>query len=469
MNTTLPTLATRLCLLTAALALAGCGALTKTPYTPPEVQLPAQWGASMQAGVAPAAAGDWWRNFDDPQLDALVELALNTNNDLAAAAIRVRRAQLTADRARTALFPVLDAGASGRFERSLEDSSARSSSHSVSAGISYEADLWGRLGSQRDAAAWEAQATAADRDSARLALIGTTMNLYWQAAFLNQRLANGEQSIAYAQRTLDLVRSQYAAGAVSGLEVAEAENSLARQRASQTELQQSLVETLNALAILFNRPPDTRTQVPATLPTAEPPAVDAGIPAELLARRPDVRATELRLRSTLASADAVRTSYYPTLSLTGTLGSASAALIHVLQNPVAALGVGITLPFLQWNQMKLDIAVSEAEYEEAVVNFRQALYEAMAEVENALSNRNHLNVQADLLQEALNAARVAEGMYEVRYRAGAVPLRTWLDAQETRRAAEISVAENRLQRYSNQVLLYQALGGDTVAGTATVS
>src|SRR5690606_17336159 len=153
-------------------------------------------------------------------------------------------------------FPVLDAGASGRFERSLEDSSARSSSHSVSAGISYEADLWGRLGSQRDAAAWEAQATAADRDSARLALIGTTMNLYWQAAFLNQRLANGEQSIAYAQRTLDLVRSQYAAGAVSGLEVAEAENSLARQRASQTELQQSLVETLNALAILFNQPPN---------------------------------------------------------------------------------------------------------------------------------------------------------------------------------------------------------------------
>lgn len=411
-------------------------------------------------------AGDWWRTFEDPRLNALVELSLSTNNDLAAAAIRVRRAQLGADRARTALFPVLDAGASGRFERSLDDSGVRSSSHSISGGISYEADLWGRLSRQRDAAVWEAEATAADRDSARLALIGTTMNLYWQAAFLNQRLASGEQSIAYAQRTLDLVRAQYAAGAVSGLEVAEAENSLARQRAGQTQLQQSLVETLNALAILFDRPPDTRTQVPAMLPSAEPPGVQAGIPAELLARRPDVRAAELRLRGMLASTDAVRTSYYPTLSLTGTLGSASAALVHLLQNPVAALGVGITLPFLQWNRMQIDIAVSEAEYEVAVVDFRQTLYTAMAEVENALSNRNHLDTQAGLLQEALDAARVAEGLYEVRYRAGAVPLRSWLDAQETRRAAEIAVTENRLQRYSNQVVLYQALGGDAVVGTA---
>ena len=111
--------------------------------------------------------------------------------------------------------------------------------------------------------------------------------------------------------------------------------------------------------------------------------------------------------------------------------------------------------------MQLNIAASITEFEEAVVNFRQALYEAMTDVENALSARVTLATQAGLLQESLVSAIRAEELYEVRYRAGAVPLRTWLDAQEQRREAEIAVAEIRLARYNNQVLLYQALGGDT--------
>src|SRR5690606_19341918 len=108
---------------------------------------------------------------------------------------------------------------------------------------------------------------------------------------------------------------------------------------------------------------------------------------------------------------------------TGSLGSASTALLNVLQNPIAALGAGISLPFLQWNQMKLDIAASKTEFEEVVVNFRQALYQAMADVENTLSARVQLPTQAELLQQSLAAAQRAEALNEVRYRAGAVPLR----------------------------------------------
>ncbi|MCY1551595.1 efflux transporter, outer membrane factor (OMF) lipoprotein, NodT family [compost metagenome] len=111
--------------------------------------------------------------------------------------------------------------------------------------------------------------------------------------------------------------------------------------------------------------------------------------------------------------------------------------------------------------MELNIASSKTQFEEAVVNFRQSLYQAMSDVENALSARVQLARQAELLQGALASSRRAEELYEVRYRSGAVPLRNWLDAQQQRRAAEIAVAQNRLLRYNNQVLLYQALGGDT--------
>lgn len=452
----------RLTLLAAALALAGCGAMMKTPYSQPEVVTPAQWQAPANA-AATLSADPWWHQFNDAGLNALVDEALRSNNDLAAATIRVRRAQLVAGLAQSDLYPSLGASANANFDRSLDDSSDRNRSHSVSASVSYEADLWGKLASQRDAARWEALATEEDRRSTALALVGTTMNLYWQTGFLNQRITTAEQSIAYAQRTLDLVNGQYAAGAVSGLEVAEAQSSLANEQSALSQLQQQRVESLNALSILLNGPPSNDVPVPASLPDTALPEVQAGLPAELLGRRPDLRAAEIRLREALASTDAVRTSYYPTLSLTGSLGSASTALANVLQNPVAALGIGITLPFLQWNQMQLDIAASKTQFEEAVVNFRQSLYQAMSEVENTLSARTQLARQGALLQKSLESAMRAEELYEVRYRAGAVPLRTWLDAQEQRRTTEIAVADNRLAQYSNQVLLYQALGGDAAA------
>jgi len=453
---------TRLTSLAAALLLAGCSAMVTTPYTSPEVQTPQQWKHAATAPVTAAnATGPWWRQFNDSRLNALADAALARNNDLAAATIRVRRAQLAAGLAQTELTPNVNAGLNVNRSRSLEDSNVRSRSNSVSVGVSYELDLWGRLGNQRDAARWAAVATEEDRRSTALALVGTTMNLYWEAAFLNQRIANAETSIAHARRTLELVRTQYEAGAVSGLEMAEAERNVLNEQQALTQLQQQRVENANALSILLDGPPGADTPVPQALPDGALPEVEAGLPAELLGRRPDLRAAELRLRQTLAESDAVRASYYPSISLTGSLGSSSTDLSKVLQNPVAALGVGINLPFLQWNQRRLNIAVSKTQFEEAVVNFRQALYQAMSDVENTLSARSQLARQGELLQATLTAARRAEELYEVRYRAGAVPLRTWLDAQQQRRTAEIAVAENRLARYSNQVKLYQALGGDT--------
>jgi NodT family efflux transporter outer membrane factor (OMF) lipoprotein len=334
--------------------------------------------------------------------------------------------------------------------------------------VGYEIDLWNKLGSQTDVARWEALATEQDRASTALALISTTAQLYWQTGYLNQRLAAGEQSIAVAQKTLELVQSQYRAGAVSGLEVAEAQQTLTSQQASQTALVQQRVQATTALGLLFDAPADAdnpalAAKQPATLPTQPLPAVAAGLPAELLSRRPDLQAAELRLREALSNTDATRASYYPSLTLTGSLGSASTALLSVLSNPVAALGVGITLPFLQRTRMDLDIQVSKNQYEEAVVNFRQTLYTAFGDVENALSARQQYAAQNALLVQSLDAARAAERMYEVRYRAGSVPLKSWLDAQEKRRSAEIALAENRLNQLNNHSTLYQALGGSAVA------
>ncbi|WP_230411493.1 efflux transporter outer membrane subunit [Collimonas humicola] len=455
--------------------LAGCSSL-HTPYQQQALSMPAAWQNQPIPTAGAATQRDrWWRNFNDPQLDQLIELALARNNDLAAAAILVRRAQLQAGLAAT--NPTVSLGLSTSNSRNLGGSSnnppglsgapASSRSQSLSASVAYEVDLWGKLASQRDAAQWEALATAEDRDSAALSLIGTTAGLYWKIANLQQRIALSEQSIAYVARILQLVRVQYDAGAVSSLEVLEAERSLASQQAGHTQLLQDMVETRSALAILFDGPPETEGSEHYRLAAETLPAVDAGLPAELLARRPDLRAAELRLRKTLSSADAMRASYYPTFSLTGSLGSASTSLQNLLQNPVGTLASSLTFPFLQWNQMQLNIAVSKIDYEKASVDFRQTFYKALRDVEIALSARSQFQAQGLKLAQSLAAARRVESLYQERYRAGSVALKIWLDAQETLRSAEIAMADNNLNLLNSQVKLYQALGGDMKIAAAS--
>ena len=452
------------------LMLGGCASTLNSLFRTPALKLPAQYsqGGAVSTPLTaatpatPAPAGTpWWTRLNDPVLDQLVADVLARNNNLAAATIRVRRAQLQAGLAEQALQPALAGSASMGTRRSLEGDASSSRSSGVTLSASYEIDLWNKLGSQREVARWEALASEQDRQSTRLALVATTARLYWQLAFVNQRLAANTQSIGYAQTTYQLVQTQYRAGAASGLEVAEAQQALASQQASQSALQQQAVEARTALALLLDSAPGSQAASnPAALPGGELPALQAGLPASLLARRPDLRAAELRLRESFTRIDATRASYYPALSLTGSLGTSSAQLTNLLQNPVAALGLGVTLPFLQRANMQLSIKVSETQYEEAVINFRQTLYTALGDVDNALSSRQQLALQATRLEESLQAARTAERLYEARYRAGAAALKAWLDAQEKRRSADIALADNRLARLNSQLALYQALGGD---------
>jgi NodT family efflux transporter outer membrane factor (OMF) lipoprotein len=422
------------------------------------VALPQQWQEPGVTGTAVATGEQWWRDFNDPTLNELIERALRTNNDLAAAAIRVRRAQLNASLTDTNLTPSVSVAANSSISRDLKNH-VETRSSGVTGSASYELDLWGKLAGARDASRWEAEATESDRQSTALALIGTVASDYWQIAYLNERIDTARASIAYAERILELVEVKYQAGAVSSLDLVQARQTVASQRAELTQLLRQRSEARNALAILFDQAPENGVPERQQLPDGELPTVSAGLPSSLLAQRPDLKAAEQRLRKFLATVDTTRASYYPSFTLTGTLGTSSTSLLNVLQNPIAALGVGLTLPFIQWNTMKLDVEISKTEYEEAVVNFRQTLYSALSDVENALAGRTRYAEENRLLEESLKLARKAEELAEVRYRAGATPLQSWLDTQESRRSAEKSLAQNRLNRLNSQMKLFQALGG----------
>lgn len=440
------------------LALSGCAIQTKIQN--PQLKIPTQWSmASTSTAAASSAIAHrvWWKDFNDPQLDTLIEEALRDNNALAAANLRVQRSRLQAGLTDTSLTPAVILGANASVSRAL-DTHANTRTSGVTGALSYELDLWGKLASQRDAAAWEVQATQADCQSTALTLIGTTATLYWKLALTNQQIAIGESNLSDAEKTLAVVRARYVAGAVSALDTAQAEQNLSVLQAAQTQLVQQRTETRHALAILINQPPETAVAERLLLSQETLPSVEANLPAGILARRPDLQADELRLRSALANVDAVKASFYPAITLTGNLGTSSTTLTNIVQNPVAALGMGIVLPFIQWNTTQLTIKVSESQYAEAVTTFRQHLYTALAEVEDALSARSQLIAEAEKLSLSLEQARRAESLMEVRYRAGAINVQLWLDAQQKVRSAEIAMAQNRFNQLNNHVKLNKALG-----------
>jgi len=223
-------------------------------------------------------------------------------------------------------------------------------------------------------------------------------------------------------------------------------------------LVQQRVEARNALAILLNQPPESDVAEPPELSKAPLPSVSAGIPAEILANRPDLHAAELRLRESLVNVDVTRTSFYPTFTLTGSLGTASTTLVNLLRNPIATLGAGLSLPFVQWNTMQLSVRVSQTQYEEAVVNYRQRLYTALAEVENSLSARTQMVAEEEKLRLAVTQAQRAESIARFRFKSGFTDLQQWLYAQSSLRNAERSLILNRLNQLNNMVNLYKALG-----------
>lgn len=449
-------------------SLVGCAAMVKTPYEQPTINIPKDFeNNSANTKQIHAYADQWWTLFNDAQLNSLVNQVLSVNSDLAMAGINLQQARIQAKQSQSQQgVRIGSAGASVGHRFSLDGDGDSSNGISLNyPGLSYELDLFGKLANQTEASRWEALATEQDLQATAQSLIATTTNLYWQLGYLNERYAVAQQNLASTQKTYELVQIQYRAGAVSGLDLTSAEQAVQSQRATLSQIEQQKVEARTALAVLLQQPvQQLNIAEPQRLPRNALPQIASGLPAELLSRRPDLNASELRLRKALANKDANKASYYPSVSLTGSIstGGASTSLSNVLSNPSAILGAGLSLPFLQWNDMKRDLRVNELEYEKSIIQYRQTLYQAFADVENALSARNELDQQVALQERNVQLAEKTERLTEVRYRNGAIALKNLLDAQATTRNARLSLVQTKQSQYNAYVTLLQALGGSPI-------
>lgn len=437
-----------------SLLLAAC-ATSPRPSEIAAPALPTQW----QAPSATCAACTGWQAFGSAELDALTAQALARNLDLAAAAARVAQADAAARIAGAALQPHVTAQLdASRQDRLGGEAVVAGRSLGASLSAQYEIDFWGRHRAARDSALHGLQASVFDRDTVRLTLVATVATRWLQAVSAAERSEIAALNHARAERVLALVESRARAGAATPLELAQQRGLVATQARSLAALRQQAVDARTALALLLGET-SARALRTHSLEALAPPELGAGVPSELLARRPDVAAAEARLAAADADVGAARAAMLPRVTLGGSVGYTGNRVRSLFDNPLYSVAAGLAAPVFDAGRLGAETDQAAARRTELLAHYHQAIVAAFGDVEAALNAVDGSRAQAEAQAEELLQAGRAATLAESRYRAGAESLLTLLDAQRTLYAAQDEAVQARLARLQAGVALHRALGG----------
>ena len=463
-----PTLGTLVPLFVAGALLAGCAvgpSYHRPAVTVPE-QLRGQPGAADAASLADQA---WWQVFQDDSLKALIDEALRNAYDLRLAAWRVEEARAHAGVAGALYLPQVQVQADwtrGRQSSFAGGAGAAGGAASpqnlygVNAGLSWEIDLWGRIRRTNEAALAQALATEEARRGVLLSLVSDVATGYFQLRELDEQLAVAKRTAAAFQGSYDLFNRRLAAGAASALDTSSAEVSLASASAAVPDLERQIEAQENRLCLLLGRPPGPIARGAALGDQALPPAVPAGLPSDLLRRRPDLRQAEQQLVAANANVGVAVANFYPTISLTGAFGGVAPELAGLFgAGRTWSLGGGLLSPVLQGRRLEAQHRVAVAQWEEAKVQYEQSVNNAFAEVATALVAYQKLaGVESEQVR-AVTVNREAVRLSNQRYLAGRSDYLEVLQAEQQQFLAENAVAQTRFNRLASLVQLYKALGG----------
>jgi multidrug efflux system outer membrane protein len=438
-------------------------------YRRPEVTVTPAWREDApwkEAAPADAISREaWWQIYGDPTLNDLQERARTANQDLKAAVARVDQARAAARISKADLLPRVDldpALSRGRTPDALAplEHGFTSTVLNVPFDLSYEVDLWGRVRRSVEAATAEYQATAADFENIRLTLHADVARNYFALRALDAEIDLLQRTVELRRQNLRLVDSLFRNGQVSRLDLSRAETELATAEADMAGLRRRRAGFEHALAVLVGEAVANFSLPPAPL-DLEPPGIAPDLPSHLLERRPDIAAAERLMMAANARIGVAKTAFFPVISLTGSAGWASDELSTLFNwgNRAWALGPFISLPVFDAGRNRAGLEGARAVWEESVANYRQQVLVAFSEVEDALSDLQHLADQSAALQQAVASARDAEELSGKRYRAGLVSYLEVVISERSALLAEQLATQVQGQRLQASVSLIKALGG----------
>jgi NodT family efflux transporter outer membrane factor (OMF) lipoprotein len=431
-------------------------------YLQPDVAIPAQWGISSAApaAVKTQVSARWWEQFGSAELNRLMQEALMQSPQMGAALAQVAQARAAVAIAGGPLLPSVSASGGASTSHTNPSSGHSYSDTSVNAGldISYELDLFGanRAGLMSAEAGY--QASQADADAVALVLSGDVAATYFNLLNLRERIAIADTNLENAREVLRIMRVRVGLGADSQLELAQQEGVVASREASRTTLAEQEQNITHALAILLGHAPSQPVTQETQLTGLNIPRIDAGIPSDLLTRRPDIQAAESRLIAANADIGAARAAFFPSVNLGGGLSLAAAGFGDPATT-IYSLASSLSAPIFRGGALQGGLDQASARQKELAENYRSTVLEALGETEDALAAVNAATARETSLRVAMEQARIAYDLSRRRYDLGAIDFQTLLDTQGTLLSAEDSYTQVRLERLYAAVGLYKALGG----------
>lgn len=433
------------------LIIAGCA--TQTTTIPDMGVIPQQ---TIVAGYK--IDSEWWKTYHDENLNKLVAVALENNIDLKKSAITVNKALYEANLLGQNLVPEFSGSLGASVSNNMK---AGQTSHNYTSelGVSYEIDLWRKLSSAASAQEWEYKATQQDMETTRLALINNVVDSYFHLVYLNQAIRVTEENIGFYTQLLQIINNKFTSGKVDALEPLTAEKSLLASRNSLMTLENNRKTVEQTLRNLLNlRPGDKLDIKTADILMTPATNVDLNVPISALGLRPDVKAAEYRIQSAFLDWESVKASVYPSVTIGSTLSAASNKSSSMFNVPFLGGTVNINLPFLQWNKIKWNIKISEADFENARLNLTSSVNTALNEVDTYYySYEKSVSLLDNLSRRYDNDAKIS--VYNrMRYEAGATELKDWLDAKTSENSSMLSLLEGKYNTITYENAIYKSLG-----------
>ena len=454
--------------LVAAMLVAGC---TLGPdYKRPEISAPKSFQYEPKE-AAETADTLWWRQFDDPVLDALITEALAHNTNVQIAVANVEQAAAVLTQTRSQLFPQLGYGGSGTRERTREPAFASllpnypnpASVYQAALQASWEIDLWGRIRRQSETAYANVLATDEARRGTILSLVAQVASNYLQLRGLDAQLEVAKRTLQTYKESVDLFTLQFQYGQVSMMNVAQAQSQYETAAAQIPQIESQIAQTQNSLAVLIGRDPGPIARG-KSVDDLKLPQVPAGVPSQLLERRPDLLQAEQQLVAANAQIGAAKALYFPTISLTGAFGSVSAELSKLFTGPAKVWSYAgtITGPIFSFGAVSGQVMQAEAGQQAALLNYQLSIRNAFADVDNALVANQKLQDQLQAQIKLVAALQQYTDLANLQYQGGYTSYSTVLQAEQSLFPAELNLASLRAQLFTSAVNIYKAMGGGWV-------
>ncbi len=448
----------RVLLLSAACVLAGCAGPRPEAPVSATMTPPTNWREAVMGTTSVNI--DWWRSFNDPMLDRLVETALANNSDIAIAAARVEEARYGYQAAEGAMLPSLNATAGGAYARSISQVTGRPVTQTAGEAdlpLSYEVDLFGRLRNTSKAARAALLASQYARDATRLSVAGAVASGYITLRALDARLVLLNDTLTTRAQALSAARHRADTGYSPKLELqqAQAEYNTAQQLIPVVEL--AIRRQEDALSLLLGENPRAIERGVA-LSAMNVPEVPVALPSDLLRNRPDIAVAEAQIVAADSSLDVARAAFMPTIRLTASGGYATSDLLPHGYD-VFSLGGNIVQPLFQGGRLQAQAGAAVSRRDQAAFAYKKATLNAFREVEDSLVAVDKINAQQLILIDQTAALAEAYRLAGNRYRAGYSPFLEQIDAQRALLGAQLNLIQAQADHLNAEVSLYQALGG----------